>query len=93
MKYLLGVDFGGGSSKATLLAEDGTVAAENAVEYPTRYPAPGQVEQDPDDWYAATAQNVRALLEKSGVSPSEIAALSLDAATHTAVLCGCPHRK
>jgi len=88
MKYLLGVDFGGGSSKATLLAEDGTVAAENAVEYPTRYPAPGQVEQDPDDWYAATAQNVRALMEKSGVSPSEIAALSLDAATHTAVLCG-----
>ncbi len=88
MKYLIGVDFGGGSSKATLLAEDGTVAAENAVEYPTRYPAPGQVEQDPEDWYAATVKNVRALLEKSGVAPSDIAALSLDAATHTAVLCG-----
>ena len=27
MKYLLGVDFGGSSSKATLLREDGVVAA------------------------------------------------------------------
>ena len=27
MKYLLGVDFGGGASKATLLRTDGTIAA------------------------------------------------------------------
>ena len=28
MKYLLGIDFGGGASKATLLSEDGRIAAE-----------------------------------------------------------------
>mgnify|MGYP001326736785 CR=1 FL=1 len=29
MKYLLGIDFGGGASKATLLSESGAVCAES----------------------------------------------------------------
>lgn len=87
MKYLLGVDFGGGSSKATLLCENGTIAAENSVEYPTYYPQLGFCEQKPEDWIAAMGQNTRQLLEKSGISPSDIAAVAIDSATHTAVLC------
>ena len=46
MKYLLGVDFGGSSSKATLLREDGVVAATASREYPTYYPENGWAEQD-----------------------------------------------
>lgn len=87
MKYLLGVDFGGGASKATLLGVDGKVYATATYEYPTYYPAPGCAEQDPEDWYKATVANVRAVMEKSGAAPTDILALSLDAATHTAVLC------
>lgn len=86
MQYVLGIDFGGGASKATLLGEDGRVAAESVCEYPTHYPKPGWAEQDPEDWVRATLQNIAAVLEKSGVSPKDVAALSLDAATHTAVL-------
>ena len=47
MKYLLGIDFGGGASKATLLDTEGTIVAENTVEYPTLYPQNGACEQDP----------------------------------------------
>jgi len=86
MKYLLGIDFGGGASKATLLCEDGTIAASNTCEYPTYYPAPGYVEQNPEDWTRATVTNIKGVLEKSGVSPCDIVAVSLDAATHTAVI-------
>lgn len=86
MKYLLGIDFGGGASKATLLGEDGTIAAVNTVEYPTFYPKPGFAEQDPADWVKATCENIQAVLKKSGINPAHIAALSLDAATHTAVI-------
>ena len=86
MKYLLGIDFGGGASKATLLSEEGKIVATNTVEYPTLYPQSGWTEQDPDDWYRATKENIAAVLQKSGVDPKEILALSLDAATHTAVL-------
>ena len=38
MKYLLGIDFGGGASKATLINEKGNIIAENTAEYPTLYP-------------------------------------------------------
>lgn len=86
MRYLLGVDFGGSSSKATLLGEDGRVAATATCEYPTYYPQSGWAEQNPEDSWNAFVSNVRELLEKSGVASEEIAAVALDAATHTAVL-------
>lgn len=86
MKYVLGIDFGGGASKATLLDENGEVAATETIEYPTRYPSVGRAEQNPSDWYDATCRDIAGILKKTGVNPRDIAALSLDAATHTAVL-------
>ena len=86
MRYLLGVDFGGSSSKATLLGEDGRVAATATCEYPTYYPQSGWAEQNPEDSWNAFVSNVRELLRKSGAAPEDIAAVALDAATHTAVL-------
>lgn len=86
MKYLLGIDFGGGASKATLLGEDGSIAATHTTEYTTSYPKPGYAEQNPDDWVKATCENIKGVLEKSKVSAKEICAVALDAATHTAVI-------
>ena len=86
MKYLLGVDFGGSSSKATLLGEDGRVYGTSSVEYPTFYPQPGWAEQDAEDSYRALCRNTEKILRESGVDPADVAALALDAATHTAVL-------
>ena len=85
-RLVIGVDFGGSASKATLLDETGVVVAAATQEYPSYYPQPGWVEQDPDDYYSAFAANVRNLMNTPGVHPSDIAAISLDAATHMAVL-------
>jgi len=86
MKYLLGIDFGGGASKATLLCENGEIVATGTNEYPTHYPYPGYAEQNPQDWVDATCRNIKTILDKSDVSPSDIICVSLDAATHTAVI-------
>ena len=86
MRYLLGIDFGGGASKATLLSEEGVICATHTTEYETHYPKPGYAEQNPDDWVKATCENIKGVLAKSKISPSEICAVSLDAATHTAVI-------
>lgn len=86
MKYLLGIDFGGGASKATLLSCEGDVVATSTTEYPTYYPKPGYVEQNPGDWICAIQANIKGILEKSGISPSDILCVALDAATHTAVI-------
>ena len=86
MKYLLGIDFGGGASKATLLSENGEIIATAMCEYPTYYERAGYAEQKPDEWVEATVKNIKEIIKKSGVNAKEITALALDAATHTAVI-------
>lgn len=87
MNYLLGIDFGGGASKATLLDTQGNIVAEHTVEYPTLYPQNGACEQDPADWIRALCENTRALLEKSSIRSEDILAVAIDSATHTSLLC------
>lgn len=82
--YVLGVDFGGGASKATLLDENGKVVATATAEYPTHYGEGGKAEQNPMDWYNAACQNIRSVLK--GINPDDVKGLCFDAATHTAVL-------
>jgi len=87
MKYLLGIDFGGGASKATLLDTEGNIIAENTVEYPTLHPQNGACEQAPDDWIGALCKNTRSLLEKGRIGSADILALAIDSATHTSLVC------
>lgn len=82
--YVLGVDFGGGASKATLLNEQGAVVATATAEYPTFYGENGKAEQNPMDWYGAACKNIRAVLRD--IDPTDVKCLCFDAATHTAVL-------
>ena len=87
MRYLLGIDFGGGASKATLLSEKGVITAEHTVEYPTLHPTVGACEQNPGDWIAALTECTGAILKKSNIKPDSIAAIAVDSATHTSLVC------
>lgn len=87
MKYLLGIDFGGGASKATLINDSGKIVAENTTEYMTLYPEQGACEQSPEDWISALCSNTAAIIEKSGINASDILCLAVDSATHTFLPC------
>ncbi len=87
MNYLLGIDFGGGSSKATLIDTRGHIVAESVAEYPTYYPTPDACEQKAEDWQGALVANIADLKKKSGIDTRDILAVAVDSATHTAVLC------
>lgn len=87
MKYLLGIDFGGGSSKATLIDTDGKVIAENTVEYPTIYSENNACEQNPKDWIGALCENCKALINKSAIDSADILSIAIDSATHTSLVC------
>ncbi len=82
--YFLGVDFGGGASKATLIDEYGKVIATATSEYPTEFGDGGKAEQNPLDWYDAACKNIKSVI--SGISADQVKCLCFDAATHTAVL-------
>ena len=82
---LLGVDFGSGGCKVTLIDTAGHLAGESSVEYRTWYEHPGWAEQEPGDWYEAMCAAL-ARVRASGVDFRRIAALAFDGSTHNAVL-------
>ena len=82
--YVLGVDFGGGASKATLIDEKGRVIATASSEYPTFYGENGKAEQNPIDWYDSAVKNIKALTKN--IDTNDVKCICFDAATHTAVL-------
>lgn len=85
MNYTIGVDFGGGAAKATLLREDGSVIATAQREYPTYYPANGWAEHDPEGHYEALCYCIRTVFQTSGVDPEEVSALAISAGSQQAV--------
>ena len=84
MTYTLGVDFGGGAAKGTLLKSNGEVAATASREYPTYRPKNGWAEIEPEDYLNAACEIIREILSKSGISPADIAAVAISSASMTA---------
>ena len=78
MGLLLGVDVGTTSLKVVLFDESLRLLAQARHEYPTRYPAYGCAEQDPEDWVRAFSKASREVLEKARVAPAEVAAVGID---------------
>jgi xylulokinase len=78
---VLGVDVGTTAVKAAVVGADGHVRGTASVEYPTSYPRPGWVEQDPDDWWRAACRAIRGALETAGAS--EVAAVCVSAQAPT----------
>ena len=86
MRYLLGIDLGTSSVRATLLTEDGVIVGSGAKEYPLHFPAEGWIEQDPETWWRATCESITGLLRSSLVSPCVISAIGLAGQMHGLVL-------
>jgi xylulokinase len=84
--YVVASDLGSGSCKTVVVNLRGRVVAAAQQEYPTHYPHPGWVEQDPQDWYAAFCSTVRSALEQSGIAPEQVAGVGVAGVTHNVVL-------
>ena len=86
-KKLLGIDVGTGGTRAVLLEEAGRVLNSATAEHvPMHSPQMGWAEQEPHDWWRAGCLAVKACLEKTETSPSEIAAVGLTGQMHGLVL-------
>jgi FGGY-family pentulose kinase len=79
----MGVDYGTGGVRVGLFDREGTPQSFHAVEFATRHPRPGWAEQDPDEWWSSLVRAVPAALQEGGVSPEEIAGISVDATAAT----------
>ena len=84
--YLLGIDLGAGSLKATLITATGQVLAEASAPITTHVPHFGWSEQNPAEWLLGLCTAVRAALQLAGIEPGEIAGIGISAGAHIPVL-------
>lgn len=77
-KYLLGIDNGTTTTKATIFTLDGgEVASASSKEVKTNHPEPGWAEQSMEEIWQAMTSAIRTVIEKSGVDAAQIAGVSL----------------
>lgn len=62
---LLGIDVGTSSCKVGLYTAQGELVAEAGSGYSLERPAPGWVEQEPEDWWAAAQAAIKAVLAQA----------------------------
>lgn len=74
-RYILAHDIGTSSDKAVLVRFDGSIRATASAPYPTHYPNPAWVEQDPADYWKAVCETSRRVLSDNDISPDSVAAI------------------
>ncbi len=84
--YLLGIDVGTTGSKALLIDPAGEIVASAVTEYPMMTPHPQWAEQNPTDWWQATATSIRRVLSRANVGPGEVAGVGLTGQMHGLVM-------
>ena len=72
MKYIMAHDMGTSSDKAVLIDFKGNIVASKAVPYPTYYPAPAFVEQEPEEYWEAVCLASRTIVEETGIDPKDV---------------------
>ncbi len=86
MKYTIGIDIGTSGTKTVMFDKSGAKIASATVEYPLYQPQNGWAEQDATDWWRASAESCKAVVEQSGVDPCDIAAVGLSGQMHGLVM-------
>jgi glycerol kinase len=85
-KYILSIDQSTTATKALLYNNDGILVSQKNVDHKQYFPNPGWVEHDAEEIYRNTKQAVRKVIEKSGISGTEIAALAITNQRETTVV-------
>jgi glycerol kinase len=85
-KYAAAVDQGTTSTRFMIFDHSGKVVGIHQMEHEQIFPKPGWVEHDPMEIWARTQDVIKGGLEKSGVSPADIAAVGVTNQRETAVV-------
>ena len=82
-RFYLGIDVGSSGVKVMIVDEDGEPCGIADSEYETRYPRPGFVEQDAEDWYPAACTAARRAISDSNIVDGKgIVGIGLSGTSH-----------
>ncbi|HYZ10549.1 MAG TPA: glycerol kinase GlpK [Actinomycetota bacterium] len=83
---VLAIDAGTTGVTALVVDEAGRVRGRGYREFPQRFPRPGWVEHDPEDWWTATLGSTLEALRTAGVRASGLAAVGITNQRETTVV-------
>ncbi|QHI72986.1 xylulokinase [Aminipila terrae] len=86
MEYLLGIDIGTSGTKTVLFDTDANTVSSKTCEYPLYQEQNGWAEQDPLDWWKATAEGIQYVITQSRVNPKDIKGIGLSGQMHGLVM-------
>jgi len=84
-KYLCGIDVGTTGAKTMIFDFAGKVLGSAYREYTCSYPKPNWVEQDVEQVLGKTFETCKESIQKAGIMPEEIAAISLSTQRTTSI--------
>ncbi len=86
MKYLLALDQGTTSSRSIVFDAQGQILATEQKEFTQYFPKPGWVEHDAREIWQTQLQTARRVIQKTGIAPSDIAAIGITNQRETTVV-------
>lgn len=84
-RYVLALDQGTTGTTVTLIQKDGRAVGKVNLEFSQKYPQPGWVEHDPNEIWATVEAGIEKLLDATGITASEIAAIGITNQRETVV--------
>jgi xylulokinase len=79
---LLGIDVGTSGTKTLVCDETGRVLGAASMPHPISSPRPLWSEQNPEDWWRATVESVRAAIEETGIDGQQVVGVGLSGQMH-----------
>ena len=70
-KYIMAHDMGTSSDKAVLVDFSGNIVATAVEPYPTFYPNPAWVEQNPEDYWQAVCKAGSRIINENSIAANE----------------------
>ena len=83
MKCLIGLDIGTRNCKAYAIDINGKIIAKVSRAYDLIFPSPGMVEQDPEDWWRASFECIKEIINRT---KAEVLAIGLSSQANTLLL-------
>ena len=91
-KYYLGIDIGTTGIKAAVFDDSGALCGSGLSEYTLETPAPDIVELEAEQYWTSTREAVKTAVERSGIAPENIRALSVTGQAETLIMTGADHK-
>jgi xylulokinase len=76
-ELLIGVDLGTTGTKTALYGKDGTELAAAGADTPLRWHGPGEVDQDPEDFYRTASETIARCVERADATADSVAAIGV----------------